>query len=135
MIDSVDLEDLDIQPPQPNTGIDSLQRSYPVSALGGTFDYLHPGHKILLSMAAWITTSKLIVGVTGQLHECLGIRQHLTLQPGRRLVVSKESQSTIHPIHFHSDSWCTLICKNVQTIYRVRRRPNTRRLWTNRLGS
>ncbi|KAG8716200.1 hypothetical protein FRC11_007374 [Ceratobasidium sp. 423] len=37
---------------------------YPVSILGGTFDYLHPGHKILLSMAAWITTSKLIVGVT-----------------------------------------------------------------------
>ncbi|KAJ1309521.1 hypothetical protein OPQ81_006295 [Rhizoctonia solani] len=37
---------------------------YPVSVLGGTFDYLHPGHKILLSMAAWITTSKLIVGVT-----------------------------------------------------------------------
>ncbi|CAE6526544.1 unnamed protein product [Rhizoctonia solani] len=37
---------------------------YPVSALGGTFDHLHPGHKILLSMAAWISTSKLIVGVT-----------------------------------------------------------------------
>ncbi|CAE6370840.1 unnamed protein product [Rhizoctonia solani] len=37
---------------------------YQVSALGGTFDYLHPGHKILLSMAAWITTSKLIAGVT-----------------------------------------------------------------------
>ncbi|ELU45036.1 cytidylyltransferase domain-containing protein [Rhizoctonia solani AG-1 IA] len=39
-------------------------KAYPVSALGGTFDYLHPGHKILLSMAAWITTSKLIAGVT-----------------------------------------------------------------------
>ncbi|CAE7057292.1 unnamed protein product [Rhizoctonia solani] len=37
---------------------------YPVSVIGGTFDYLHPGHKILLSMAAWISTSKLIVGVT-----------------------------------------------------------------------
>ncbi|KAF5358168.1 hypothetical protein D9756_001334 [Leucocoprinus leucothites] len=37
---------------------------YPVTALGGTFDHLHAGHKILLSMAAWITSEKLIVGVT-----------------------------------------------------------------------
>ncbi|KAF9448022.1 Nucleotidylyl transferase [Macrolepiota fuliginosa MF-IS2] len=38
--------------------------TYPVSALGGTFDHLHAGHKILLSMAAWITSDKLIVGMT-----------------------------------------------------------------------
>lgn len=44
---------------------EAIGKIYPVSILGGTFDYLHPGHKILLSMAAWITTSKLIVGVTG----------------------------------------------------------------------
>ncbi|KXN91498.1 Phosphopantetheine adenylyltransferase [Leucoagaricus sp. SymC.cos] len=37
---------------------------YPVIALGGTFDHLHAGHKILLSMAAWITSEKLIVGMT-----------------------------------------------------------------------
>ncbi|KAJ3807274.1 Nucleotidylyl transferase [Lentinula aff. lateritia] len=36
----------------------------PVVALGGTFDHLHAGHKILLSMAAWITSRKVIVGVT-----------------------------------------------------------------------
>jgi len=38
---------------------------YQVVALGGTFDHLHAGHKILLSMAAWISQKKLIVGVTG----------------------------------------------------------------------
>ena len=38
---------------------------YPVTALGGTFDHLHAGHKILLSMAAYITSQKLIVGITG----------------------------------------------------------------------
>ena len=38
---------------------------YPVVALGGTFDHLHAGHKILLSMAAWIASQKLIVGITG----------------------------------------------------------------------
>ncbi|KAK7693749.1 hypothetical protein QCA50_003321 [Cerrena zonata] len=37
---------------------------FPVTALGGTFDHLHAGHKILLSMAAWITSEKLIVGMT-----------------------------------------------------------------------
>ncbi|KIP12272.1 hypothetical protein PHLGIDRAFT_62214, partial [Phlebiopsis gigantea 11061_1 CR5-6] len=37
---------------------------FPVTALGGTFDHLHAGHKILLSMAAWITATKLIVGMT-----------------------------------------------------------------------
>jgi len=38
--------------------------TYPVVILGGTFDHLHAGHKILLSMAAWIADEKVIVGVT-----------------------------------------------------------------------
>lgn len=38
--------------------------SHPVVALGGTFDHLHAGHKLFLSMAAWIASDKLIVGVT-----------------------------------------------------------------------
>lgn len=43
---------------------DTSPSSYPVVALGGTFDHLHAGHKILLSMAAWIASSKVIVGIT-----------------------------------------------------------------------
>ncbi|KAL4254050.1 hypothetical protein ABKN59_002486 [Abortiporus biennis] len=42
----------------------SLPPFLPVVALGGTFDHLHAGHKILLSMAAWIASEKLIVGMT-----------------------------------------------------------------------
>jgi len=38
--------------------------SYHTVALGGTFDHLHSGHKILLSMAAWIAHGKVIIGVT-----------------------------------------------------------------------
>lgn len=38
--------------------------SHPVVALGGTFDHLHAGHKLFLSMAAWIANEKIIVGVT-----------------------------------------------------------------------
>ena len=44
---------------------DKLKPSLPVTILGGTFDHLHAGHKILLSMAAWISQKKVIVGVTG----------------------------------------------------------------------
>lgn len=43
----------------------SVPALYPVVALGGTFDHLHAGHKILLSMGAWIARRKLIVGITG----------------------------------------------------------------------
>lgn len=39
---------------------------YDVVALGGTFDHLHAGHRILLSMSAWIAGSKVIVGITGK---------------------------------------------------------------------
>lgn len=41
--------------------------SVKVAALGGTFDHLHAGHKILLTLSAWITTERLIVGITGEL--------------------------------------------------------------------
>ncbi|KAG8807060.1 hypothetical protein FRC17_004671 [Serendipita sp. 399] len=47
-----------------NPGWESSQPRHAVIALGGTFDHLHVGHKILLSMAAWITERKIIVGVT-----------------------------------------------------------------------
>lgn len=36
-------------------------------ALGGTFDHLHSGHKILLTMACWLARRRIIVGVTGKL--------------------------------------------------------------------
>lgn len=44
----------------------AIANQYPVVALGGTFDHLHAGHKILLSMGAWLASRKLIVGVTGK---------------------------------------------------------------------
>ncbi|QLL30223.1 hypothetical protein HG536_0A00400 [Torulaspora globosa] len=39
---------------------------YKVSALGGTFDHIHDGHKILLTVAAFLTSERLIVGVTDE---------------------------------------------------------------------
>ncbi|KAG8847921.1 hypothetical protein FRB91_011322 [Serendipita sp. 411] len=46
------------------SGWEGSQPRHAVVALGGTFDHLHVGHKILLSMAAWITERKIIVGIT-----------------------------------------------------------------------
>ena len=45
---------------------DTVKPFLPIVALGGTFDHLHAGHKILLSMAAWIARKEVIVGVTGR---------------------------------------------------------------------
>ncbi|KAK9895896.1 Nucleotidylyl transferase [Cystobasidium minutum MCA 4210] len=33
-------------------------------ALGGTFDHLHAGHKVLLSMACWLARRRVIVGIS-----------------------------------------------------------------------
>lgn len=36
------------------------------TAMGGTFDHLHAGHKVLLTMAAWISSKKVICGITDE---------------------------------------------------------------------
>lgn len=41
-------------------------KSHRVVAVGGTFDHLHDGHKILLTMSAFFAKRELIVGITGQ---------------------------------------------------------------------
>lgn len=38
---------------------------YDCVALGGTFDHIHDGHKVLLSLAIFLTKFKLIIGITG----------------------------------------------------------------------
>ncbi|KAI6166946.1 hypothetical protein EDD17DRAFT_1773949 [Pisolithus thermaeus] len=50
--------------PSQSSAEGALPPLYPVAILGGTFDHLHAGHKILLSMGAWISERKLIIGVT-----------------------------------------------------------------------
>ncbi|KAK9475073.1 uncharacterized protein V1510DRAFT_409958 [Dipodascopsis tothii] len=39
---------------------------YDTVVVGGTFDHLHVGHKILLTMSGYLARERLIVGVTGQ---------------------------------------------------------------------
>ena len=49
----------------PNSFEIPLQRLYSHVALGGTFDWLHSGHKVLLTQAALIARTRLRVGITG----------------------------------------------------------------------
>ncbi|KAK5779058.1 hypothetical protein RI543_002942 [Arxiozyma heterogenica] len=48
----------------PNQSVD--QDRYKMTAVGGTFDHIHDGHKILLTMAAFLTSKRLIIGLTDE---------------------------------------------------------------------
>lgn len=51
------LENTSIQP--------SHYRTHDTTAVGGTFDHIHDGHKILLLMTIFLTKRRMIVGITG----------------------------------------------------------------------
>lgn len=55
-------------PDRERSGDGGRREGYEVAALGGTFDHLHAGHRILLTLAACITKDdgRLIVGVSGK---------------------------------------------------------------------
>jgi phosphopantetheine adenylyltransferase len=61
----------------------NLPPFYPVTVIGGTFDHLHAGHKILLSMAAYITSQKLIIGITGTVQQ--------NLLPFKKVILIKQT--------------------------------------------
>lgn len=53
----------------------AANKVYKSSIMGGTFDRLHIGHKIMLSEAALLTENRLLVGVT---NECMLAKKKLT---------------------------------------------------------
>ncbi|CAO1617298.1 unnamed protein product [Sympodiomycopsis kandeliae] len=74
-------------------------------AMGGTFDHLHVGHKILLSMAALIATRYIIVGVTGDLMLAKKSNPHLIETIEERLAAVNRFltvfRSTSTPLRHH----------------------------------
>mmetsp|Transcript_26947 Transcript_26947/g.58652 ORF Transcript_26947/g.58652 Transcript_26947/m.58652 type:complete len:396 (+) Transcript_26947:378-1565(+) len=59
-------EMLEVVPLLAGEGACRLAKGYsPVACLGGTFDHLHAGHKVLLAVAAAIATEKMLIGVSG----------------------------------------------------------------------
>lgn len=59
----------------PGTG--RLQPLFKRVAVGGTFDHIHAGHKILLTMTALLATESVVVGVTG--NDFLSLSANLAL--------------------------------------------------------
>ncbi|KAK9462796.1 uncharacterized protein V1516DRAFT_620340 [Lipomyces oligophaga] len=60
------IEDRDIDTNVEEEEEQGLEGEYPSVAVGGTFDHLHEGHKILLTMSGFICGQKLVIGVTGE---------------------------------------------------------------------
>jgi len=48
-----------------STEISAPEVEHAVVAVGGTFDHLHPGHKILLTLTAYLASKRLVCGITG----------------------------------------------------------------------
>lgn len=66
-------------------------------AVGGTFDHLHDGHKILLLLTTFCAASKIIVGVTGdELLKGKKFRDYLEALPTRIASVCSFLQKIIH---------------------------------------
>ena len=100
---------------------------YPVISVGGTFDHLHAGHKILLSMAAWITEKKLIIGVKGMGHSFIA---YLMLSYTRRPSLAGESPPPSPGTLPNAGGEDTRLPAAVQAGSRVRPRCYSRRLWS-----
>lgn len=67
--DSVKFIAVDVATPTTTKHVDLLDtksgQQYDTAAVGGTFDHVHDGHKILLLMTVFLTKRRIIVGVTG----------------------------------------------------------------------
>lgn len=74
---------------------------YSVSALGGTFDHLHDGHKILLSIAAFLTSHRLIIGVTDQ-----------------ELLQNKKFKELLQPFEYRCEGVKKFLCK-IKPVLRI----------------
>ena len=55
---------LPITKPVLNSRVHPAGKSYETVAVGGTFDHIHAGHKILLTMTAWLATRRVVCGIT-----------------------------------------------------------------------
>eukprot|EP01091_Cochliopodium_minus_P017785 TRINITY_DN7040_c0_g1_i1.p1 TRINITY_DN7040_c0_g1~~TRINITY_DN7040_c0_g1_i1.p1 ORF type:complete len:289 (+),score=73.20 TRINITY_DN7040_c0_g1_i1:31-867(+) len=56
-----------------------IKQSYEHSVIGGTFDHLHPGHKILLQASSCCSSKSLTIGITGDKYISLSPKKYKEL--------------------------------------------------------
>ncbi|EOR04927.1 hypothetical protein E3P92_00230 [Wallemia ichthyophaga] len=66
-------------------------------ALGGTFDHLHAGHKVLLTLAVYLSIRRVVVGVTGE-HFFFRV-VFLAKKSGPALLTRKNNAEILESIH------------------------------------
>jgi pantetheine-phosphate adenylyltransferase len=82
-----------------------------LAIVGGTFDHLHPGHKILLSVTAYLCSRKLICGITGS----CALAGFLILDDP--LLKNKKYAERLEPISIRIENvrkFLTLIARNLE---------------------
>lgn len=85
--------------------------------VGGTFDHLHAGHKILLSMTAFIASRKLICGITGILTHITPTKSNKTLIVDDTLLKNKKFAHLLESISFRTQTvrtFLTLISRHLE---------------------
>lgn len=94
--DSVETVSVEIEKRETVESIDTgyLHKSFATSAVGGTFDHLHDGHKILLLMTAFTASKSIIIGVTGP-----------------KLLVNKKFAKAMEPLHDRVMNVCKFLQK------------------------
>lgn len=115
-------------PPPPEAGASSgLPPLYPVVALGGTFDHLHAGHKILLTMACSLCSQRLVVGVSGPSPPFLSLHQPRHSPPPpprtRRPPPRQQKVPTPRPVPRRAPRGRHALRRARQARHRVRCRP------------
>lgn len=56
----------DIPKKSTSSSSNPLQRRHRCVVMGGTFDHLHAGHKIMLNMAVFLAHFRVMVGISGE---------------------------------------------------------------------
>jgi pantetheine-phosphate adenylyltransferase len=84
--------------------------------VGGTFDHLHAGHKILLTMTALLSTRDIVVGVTGKKKRSCSSLCHSPYSLDDAMLQSKKHKEWLEPIEKrlgHVQEFCQRIRPDV----------------------
>ena len=86
--------------------IQSFGHLYDGGVVGGTFDHLHAGHRLLLAAAAFVSQKRLLIGVTGHTFsvELISFFTVVWMHLDHRYLLTKQYNSHIQPLEQRIES-------------------------------